>query len=94
MLLFLIQYSRQDIDNAVIELLKVNDKANQAHYKQMLHIVKYVINTKNEMLNLRPERKDLKWTFKCLCDSDYTGDKDTRSSVTGYCVYVNDCLIS
>ena len=46
------------------------------------------------MLKLKPEKKNLKWNFKCLCDSDYAGDKDTRLSVTGYCVYVNDCLIS
>ena len=43
------------------------------------------------MLRLKPEKKDLKWTFKCPCNSDYTGDKDTRLSVTGFNVYVNDC---
>ena len=29
-----------------------------------------------------------------MCDSDYTGDKDNRLSVTGYCIYINGCLIS
>ena len=91
MLLFLVKYSRPDIANEVRELSKVNDKAKQAHYKQMLRTVKYVIDTKSRMLKLRPEKKDLKWTFKCLCNSDYTGDKDTRLSVTGFNVYVNDC---
>ena len=94
MLLFLVKYSQPDIANAIRELSKINDKANRAHYRQMLHTVKCVINTKNKMLKLRPEKKDLKWTFTCLCDSDYTGDKDTRLSVTEYCVYVNTCLIS
>ena len=42
-------------------------------------------------MKLRPEKKDLKWIFKCLCDSDYSGDKDTRLNLTGYCVYVNKC---
>ena len=59
----------------------------------MLRTVKYVIDTKNKMLKLRPENKDLKWMFKRLYDSDYTGDKGTRLSVTGYCVYVNKCLL-
>ena len=90
----MVKYSQPDIANAVRELLKVNDEANQAHYKQVLRKVKYVINTKNNMLKLRPEKRDLKWTFKCLCDSDYAGDKDNRLSVTGYCVYVNNCLVS
>ena len=39
MLLFLVKYSQPDIANAVRELLKVNDKANEAHYKQMLRTV-------------------------------------------------------
>ena len=29
-----------------------------------------------------------------MCDSDYAGDKDNRLSVTGYCIYINGCLIS
>ena len=94
MLLFLVKYSRPDISNSVRELSKVNDRANKAHYKQMLRAIKYVIDTRNTVLKLKPEKKDLMWNFKCLCDSDYAGDKDTRLSLTGYCVYVNDCLIS
>ena len=94
MLLFLVKYSQPDIANAVRELLKVNDKANQARYNQMLYKVKCVIGTKWRMLKLRPKKKDLKWTFKCLCDSDNAGDKDIRLSVTGCCVNVNECLIS
>ena len=90
----MVKYLQPDIANAVREFSKVNDKANQAHYKQILHTVKYVINTKKKILKLRLERKDFKWTFKCLCHSDYTEYKDTRLSVTGYCVYVNNCLIS
>ena len=76
-LLFLVEYSRPDIANAVRELSKENDKANQAHHKQMLRTVKSVIDTKSRMLKLRPEKNDLNWTFKYLCDSDYAGDKDT-----------------
>ena len=29
-----------------------------------------------------------------MCDSDYAKDKDNRLSVTGYCIYVNRCLVS
>ena len=46
------------------------------------------------MLKFIPENNGEKWEFKCMCDSDYAGDKDNRLSVTGYCIYVNGCLIS
>ena len=35
-----------------------------------------------------------KWEFKCMCDSDYAGDKDNGLSVTEFCIYINGCLIS
>ena len=60
----------------------------------MLRTVKIVIDTKSRMLKLMPDKKDLQWTFKYLCNSDYIGDKDTRLSVTGYYSYINKCLIS
>ena len=47
MMLFLIKYSRPDISNAVRELSKSNNKANYAHYKQMLRAVNYILKTRN-----------------------------------------------
>ena len=32
--------------------------------------------------------------LKAYCDSDYAGDKETRASVTGYCIYLHGCLIA
>ena len=93
MMLFLVKYSRPDIANAVWELLKVNNWANYAHYKQMLRAVKYVLHTRNRMLKFIPKKSGEKWELKCMCDSDYAGNKDNRLSVTGYCGYVNGCLI-
>ena len=46
------------------------------------------------MLKFIPEKNGEKWELKCMCDSDYRGDKDNRLSVTRYCVYVNGYLIS
>ena len=30
------------------------------------------------MLNFIPTSEKDKWEFKCMCDSDYAGDKDNR----------------
>ena len=86
MMLFLIKYSRPYISNAVRELSKSNSKANYAHYKQMLRAVNYVLKTRNRMLKFIPTSEKEKWEFKCMCDSDYAGDKDNRLSVTRYCI--------
>ena len=32
--------------------------------------------------------------MKAFSDSDLAGSKDDRRSITGYCLYVNGCLIS
>ena len=93
-MLFLIKYSRPDISNAVRELSKSNNKANYSHYKEMLRAVNYVIKTRNRMLKFMPTLEKDKLEFKCMCDSDYAGNKDNRLSVTGYCIYINGCLIS
>ena len=60
----------------------------------MLRAVNYILKTRNQMLKFMPTSEKDKWEFKCMCDSDYAGDKDNRLSVTGYCIYINGCLIS
>ena len=85
----LVKYSRPDIANVVRDLSKASNKAYYAHYKQMLKAVKYVLHTRNRMLKFIPEKNGEKWELQCMCDSDYAGDKDNRSSFMGYCVFVN-----
>ena len=44
--LYLSRYSRPDICNATRELSKGMVKANEAHYKQMLRLIRYILTTK------------------------------------------------
>ena len=93
-MLFLVQYFRPDISTTVRELSKSNNKANYAHYKRILRVVNYILKTRNRMLQFIPTSGKDNWEFKCMCDSDNTGDKDNHVSVTGHCIYINGCLIS
>ena len=34
------------------------------------------------------------WKIVAYCNSDFAGDKNTRTSVTGFCIYIRNCLIS
>ena len=89
MLLYLVKYSRPDIANPVRELSKVLDSPTPASFKEMLRVIKYVLDTKEYGLRVHPTvAKDECWELVCFCDSDYAGDPDSRRSVTGYVLYV------
>jgi hypothetical protein len=92
-LLYLMKHSRPDISNAVRELSKVMDGATNAHLKNLLRLIKFVSDTKNIGLILKPNMTN-KWVITGKSDSDYAGDKDSRTSVSGYVVYLNGALIA
>ena len=95
MLLYLVKFSRPDLSNAVRELSKAMMRATPAHVKCLLRLIKYVLDTQNKVLKFDISEQDgQKWILKCYSDSDWAGSKDDRRSVTGYCIYLNGCLIS
>ena len=96
MLLFLLKHSRPCLSNPVRELSKVVDGANKAAFKELLWVIKFVLDTCNFGLKIEPNLvdKDAPWSLTVFCDSDYTGDTDTRISVTGFCVFLLGVPIS
>jgi len=96
MLLYLVKYSRPDIANAVRELSKVLDGATPAAYKEMMRIIKYVLDTKNLALKVKPiqEDKEQKWRMLAFSDSDYAGDPESRISISGWAIYFCGVLVA
>ena len=96
MLLYLVKYSRPDLSNAVRELSRANSGTTSDHIKSLLHVIKFALDTKNKGLvyRIKYENEKNKWTLKAFSDSDWAGDADNRRSVTGFCIFINDCLIS
>ena len=97
MLLYLVKFSRPDIANASRELAKAMDKSTEGHYKALLRAIKYVITT--EDLGLTYDSGTLinfkgLWKIEAYSDSDFAGDRDTRLSVTGFSVFIGNCLVS
>ena len=96
MLLYLIKFSRPDLANSVRELSKVMGTATNGHFRSMLRVVKFVIDSEHRMLmfdvNKFQNNLDI-WNLHAYCDSDYSGDGDERRSITGYCIYLQGCLI-
>ena len=95
MLLYLLKHSRPDLSNSARELSKVMDGATKAHQKLLYRVIKYVFDTEHWKLKLEPisfPRNSVH--IEAFCDSDYSGDRDTRISVSGFIIFVNGCPIS
>ena len=94
-LMYLVKHSRPDIANAVRELTKVMDRANQTHFKEGLRIVKFVLDTKTLGLRIEPNvLHKLVWQIVLWSDSDWGADKDNRLSVSGLALFVNNVLVA
>ena len=99
-LLHLMRWSRPEIYNAVRETARRMSEPNDAHFKAMLRIMKYCVNTKDHGWTLKPSRtwdgKDREFEFRISgkADSNYATCSDTRKSVTGYCVYLEDAPVT
>ena len=91
MLLYLIKHSRPDLSNVVRELSKCMDKASIGTYQEMLGVVKFVLDTKTFCLKIQPKfDSKIFWNLKVFSDSDWAGDPETRISVTGFIVYLQN----
>ena len=90
MLLYLIKHSRPDLSNAIRELTKCLDRATPAAYKEMMRVIKYVLDTKSLGLKIQPKfpKDSVKWELYVYSDSDWAGDKDNRRSVSGYVMFL------
>ena len=89
MLLYLTKHTRPDIANAVREHSKMMDGATELHYKSLLRLIKYVLDTKEYTLKMKPKiNGNHLMNIEGYCDSDYAGDKDNRRSITGLVIYL------
>ena len=65
------------------------DHATEGAMKEFLRVINFVISTKEYGLKKEPNLSQGKvWNILVYSDSDRTGDKDTRHSVSGYIMYM------
>ena len=98
-LLYLVKYSRPDITNAVRELSKCMSDANREAEKMLKRVLKFVLDTKNYGLKLEPtmstkDWKQCEWDLVVYSDADWAGDKVSRTSITGFIIFLLGCAIS
>ena len=89
MLLHLTKKSHPYVCNVVREHSKCMDKASKGRYLEMLRVVKFVIDTKNNTcLRIRPEFQGENWSLYIFCNIDWDGVSETRISVTNFILYL------
>jgi hypothetical protein len=84
MLLFLIKYSRSDLANVVRELSECMDAASHAVYKEMLRVMKFVVDTKQYCLKMQPIEEGKDWDLVSYCDSNWQKGVTLLSSEAEY----------
>ena len=95
MLLYLVKHTRPNIANAVRELSKALNCPSPAAYKEMLHVIKHVLDTRSLAIKVAPTGLiDDEWTVLAFSDSDFGGDKETRISIAGFVLYLLGVPIS
>ena len=57
-LLYLVKNSRPDLANSARKLSKMNDKATPAHWKRLLSAIKFALDTKNKVLQLKMKDRE------------------------------------
>ena len=61
MLLYLVKYSCPNLANITRELSKANNGVNPAAYKELLCVIKYILDTKNISLKIESMGSSNKW---------------------------------
>jgi Reverse transcriptase (RNA-dependent DNA polymerase) len=90
MLLYLVKHSRIDLGNPVRELTKVLKSPTVAAYKEMLRVIKFVLDTATMGLKLVPHTVggQLEWRLVGYSDSDWANDLDNRKSVMAFILFL------
>jgi hypothetical protein len=88
-----VQYSKPETYNAVQDLSQHMHEATKDLYKAMLRVLKYSVNTADQGLVLKPNRKldgsqNHKFVISGRSDSDYAKQPKDRCSISGHMVYL------
>jgi len=98
-LINMMRWSRPEIQNSVRELARHFQGAVGGHVKAMHRVMQYVIRTPNRGLTLKPNRvwkgkdRNFKFIIGGRSDYNYATCPDTRRSVSGWSVMLENCPI-
>ena len=84
MLLHVVKNLHPDLANMTREILKAKNGAEAAAFKELLPVIKHVLDTKN----IEPTGDSNKlWEIICFSNSNYAGDLVSRRRICGFILY-------
>jgi hypothetical protein len=89
-------HTRPDVAHAINMVCRFMSEPNATHMRAAKRVLRYLCGTTSYGLKYAndEDKHGGEVNIECYCDADWAGDKEDRKSTTGYCVYVNDNLIS
>eukprot|EP00961_Rhodomonas_salina_P159799 2152143-Rhodomonas_salina.1 len=86
--------TRPDLAFTISELSKFVQSQGQAHWKAALHTLQYLRGTYDKGITYSDPCQQRRDSIEGWVDSDYATDPDTRHSVTGYVLFMNNGPVS
>ena len=94
MLLYLVKHSCPNLANGTREPAKANNGVKPAAYKELQLVIRYVLDTKNLGLKIKPTgNSNEPREIICYSNSNYVGDLISRQRISGFILYVLGLLI-
>ncbi|KAL2239042.1 UNVERIFIED_CONTAM: Retrovirus-related Pol polyprotein from transposon RE2 [Sesamum indicum] len=84
-------FSRPDISYSVQQLSQYLNQPCDSHWKAALHVVRYLKGCPAKGLYFPAASS---FNLRAFCDADWASCLDSRRSLTGYCVFLGDALVS
>lgn len=83
--------SKPDITYGVQQLSQFMAAPTDHHMKVAMRLLRYLKGTQNMQLRFS---NNAALKVKAYCDSDWGSCLDTKRSITGYCIFLGNSLIS
>jgi hypothetical protein len=87
-LLYRIKYSRSEVPNVVQKLAKCMDGVTLAVYKEMLRVIRLILDTQWAFLKMEPKKDEEDWILLAYSDNNQTRDSENRIIITGFITYL------
>ncbi|KAL2225453.1 UNVERIFIED_CONTAM: Retrovirus-related Pol polyprotein from transposon RE1 [Sesamum indicum] len=84
-------FSRPDISYPVQQLSQYLNQPCESHWRAALHVVRYLKGCPSKGLYFPASNT---FTVRAFCDADWASCLDSRRSLTGYCIFLGDALVS
>ncbi|KAL0361363.1 UNVERIFIED_CONTAM: Retrovirus-related Pol polyprotein from transposon RE2 [Sesamum radiatum] len=85
----------QSVKDYILSLFTIKDLGDarpcEAHWRAAIHVVRYLKGTPIKSLFL-PSASS--FALRAYCDADWVSRTDSRRSLTGFCIFLGDVLVS